>query len=349
MVKISLGFLSVIAGFGILGFVIFTIGIGKIAEILSQFSPWGVIPLLGLTLLSHIVSAVRWQYILRALGVRAPFILLIQTWFVGNAVSYITPVAYVGGEFFRAAILRDRHGVAWTRALSSIFIDKVVESVVWISIVLLGGAIFVFQLGLSSVSESLAVGLTAILFFAGFIAVVYVFILKKKSLVQLLFVKFLKRGDSKMGTFLYDIEKDFFQFFSIANKMYVLRTVGFALLKYAILLVRNIFLIYYLTQVLSLSSSIMALGFSYLSYIAPVPAGIGAQEGLLSLVFARIGFVAGIGAAFTLLWRGAEMMIVGLGLYFLVRWGLRKFALRVTECAKGSPSNGNGTKSLTGV
>jgi len=213
MAKISLGFLSFVVGFGILALVISTVGAGEIAEVLLQFSPWGLIPLLVLTIIIHIVSALKWQYLLATSGIRVPLIPLTKIWLVGYAVSYVTPVVYIGGEFFRAYILRERYGVPWARALSSIFIDKVVEAVVWISVIFAGAGVLVFQSGTASLPKVIAMSLASILFFAGFLVVVYIFSFQKKSLVHFWFGKILKSKNSATGKFLGDIEKDFFCIF----------------------------------------------------------------------------------------------------------------------------------------
>jgi len=341
MAKISLGFLSFIAGFGILGFVIFTIGAGKIAEVFLQFSPWGFIPLIVLTVIIHIVSALKWQYLLRAMDIRISLLPLTKMWLVGYAVSYVTPVVYIGGEIFRAYLLRERYGVPWARALSSIFIDKVIEAAVWITVIFAGAAVLIFQSGTTSLSRYIAISLASILFFAGFLVVVYIFSFRKKSLVHFWFAKILKSQNSTTGKFLRDIEKDFFSFFSSENRTHILGVTRLALIKYFLLLVRNIFLFYYLVGALSISASIIALGFSYLSFTVPTPAAIGVQEGLLSLVLQRVGFEAGIGTVFTLLLRGAEIIMVGFGLYFLMRWGLGKFAFRITKWARGGLGSEN--------
>ena len=343
MVKISLGLLSFAAGFVILGLVISAIGAGEIAGVFLQFSPWGFIPLFVLTVIIHIVSALKWQYLLRTMGIRVPLIPLTKIWLAGYAVSYITPVVYIGGEFFRAYALRERYGVPWARALSSIFIDKSVEAAVWITVILAGAAVLISQSGTASLSKAIAVSLVSILVFGGFLAVIYIFSFRKKSLVHFWFTKVLKSKNSTTGKFLGDIEKDFFVFFSAGNKAHILGVTRLALLKYGLLLVRNILLLYYLVGALTISGSIVGLGFSYLSFIAPIPGAIGAQEGLLSLVFARIGFEAGTGTVFTLLLRAAEVVMVGFGLYFLARWGMGKIAFRVTQWAKNGLGNGKET------
>lgn len=231
-------------------------------------------------------------------------------------------------------MLRDRYGVSWSRALSSVFIDKFLEAAIWISVIFMGAAVFVYQSGISSVSEYMGVALGAVIIFAALLAVIYIFVFQRKSLVRFLFVKPFKFENSSVDKFLSDIEKDFFDFFSFANRKHILGAAKIAILKYIILWVRNVFLIFYLIKVFSLSASLMALGFSYLSYLVPIPAAIGAQEGILSLVFSQVGFGTSMGAVFSLLFRGAESIMVALGIFFFFRWGLRRFMLRITKWSR---------------
>lgn len=78
----------------------------------------------------------------------------------------------------------------------------------------------------------------------------------------------------------------------------------------------------------------MSVGFLQLSYIFPVPAALGAQEGLLAAVFSGTGYEAGFGAAFSLLLRVADILVVAAGIYFGAKWGMGKFVLGVLRLFK---------------
>lgn len=350
MVKVSFGFVTFLIGFAILGFVVSTIGVREIGRAFLQFPLWGIIPLLALTVLVHLISAIKWQYILRSMNIRVPLAMVFKIGLIGYATSYLTPIVYIGGEFFRGYILRDRYGISWQKALSSIFIDKAVEAAVWISMILTGVIFFLYQSGFSF-SKIVGASLVAAILITGFLVVVGISSFKKKSIIHLILLRPFKLEGSSVGKFVSSTEGDFFAFFSSGNKKNILLTTKLAILKYIVLWVRNIFLIYYLADVFSLQDSIIALGFTYISYMAPIPAAIGAQEGLLSLVFAGIGYDTGTGAVFTFLLRGVEIIMVGAGLFYLARWGLGKFMFHIVKWMKNgtngstsSPQAGNGAK-----
>jgi uncharacterized protein (TIRG00374 family) len=330
MGKFYIGLISLVAGAAILGFVISAVGGDEVIRLFMNFSPLGIAPLLGLTFISHLLSAIKWQYVLRSMNIRVPLMLLFKIYLVGYAASYITPVVYVGGEFFLGYMLREKYNVSWRKALASVAIDKMLEAAIWISAIFAGAVLFFLEAGVPLTSKALMAGMGLIALFAAFIVIVFIFLLRKKSLATIL-VKLLHLSHSSFGKLLVGMEKDFFIFFSPKNKKYAVVILKLALLKYALIWLRNVFLIFYLAKTLSLVGGLISFGFLQLAYVLPIPGAVGAQEGILSLVFARIGFDIGTGTVFALLLRGAELTIVATGLFFLFRWGLEKFIFHAAK------------------
>ena len=214
MIKILLGTLSFFIGIAILVAVILTVGVGEIIKVFLQFSPWGMIPLILLTIAFHAISAIKWQYILRAMGINVSLIAILKIWFVGYAVSYITPVAYIGGEIFRSYILHERHNVSWRKALSSVAVDKASEGIMWILVMFIGIVIFITQSGIFASSSMVVSSVVVMIFFASLVALTYFFILKKKSLLRVLILKPFGLEATRGGQFLLEAETLFFNFFS---------------------------------------------------------------------------------------------------------------------------------------
>jgi uncharacterized protein (TIRG00374 family) len=343
MIKFLFGATSFFIGIAILVAVILTVGIGEIVRVFLQFSPWGMVPLVLLTIAFHLISAIKWQYILRVMGVQTSLISVLKIWLVGYAVSYITPVVYIGGEIFRSHILHEKYNVSWRKSLSSVAVDKASESIVWILTMFIGIIAFIMQSGIFAASSMVVSSVAIMAFFTFLVALVYFFIFKKKSLLSVLILKPLGLEATKGGRFLLEAELLLFNFFSLENKKCISWTFVLTIFKFILLWIRNIFLIYYLVRVISLSGGVIALGFSSVSYSLPIPAALGAQEALLSLAFAGIDFDSSTGTVFSFLMRGAEFMAVGAGLFFLMRWGLGKFAFHIVQWIKTKALNGNGS------
>lgn len=327
MIKFFGGAISVFLGVALLVIVISVIGVHDILKRFFEFSPWGIIPLIFFTVVSNILDTARWQYILRVMGVRIRFFPLFMADLAGYAASYVTPVVYLGGEIIRGHILADRHKIPWRKGMASIAIDKTVESSVWLLAVFVGVNIFLVRAGASSFSKSISLSIAFLVFLGILTVAVYIFSFSKKSLVRLV-LKPLGLLESRGGRFLGEIEDEFFKFFSFRNKKCLLAAFALAVLKYMFLWLRNVFLIYFLIRVFAFSDGIVALAFTYVAYSLPIPAALGAHEAILSLIFAGMGAGADTGAVFTLLLRGADMLLVGTGLFFLARWGFSKFAFR---------------------
>lgn len=333
MLKFLLTVSLFVIGLGIFWSVISVVGTDQIAKLLLNFSPWGVMLLIVLTLTSQFIGFLKWAYILRAIGARVALWPLSKIGLVGFGVSYFTPIAYFGGEYFEGCMLKERHKVSWRKGISSIVIDKLSDAAVWASTIFAGIIIFVVKSNFTFKSEIIKTSLVAALSLGFVITLVYIFGFKRKSLIHLI-LKPLRLEASKAGQFLSQVEEEVFRFLSVKNKQNNVKILEFALCRYLILLVRNMIVLYYLTGVFSPAASTIALGFSQFSYTSPTPAAFGVQEGLLSLVFGGIGWGAGTGMALGLLVRGADMLVAGLGLFFFARWGLGRFLFKVSEWIK---------------
>ena len=331
MIKALVFIALLLIGITIFGAVIDIVGLDEIVVAFSQFSLWGIIPLLVFTVLHHVMTAVKWQYILRTMNIHIGVISLLKIGIAGYALGYITPVVYLGGEVFRGHALKERYNIPWQKSLSSIAIDKILESSVWIMVILAGVILYVFQVGISSFSRTIIVSGVLALFFIVWVIIIYVFSFKKKSLLYPLVIKPLRLEKSKGGKFLSELENDFFTFFSFRNKKNILGALRLAIIKNLFVWLRNLFLIYYLVQIFSYSWSIIAMTSSYLAYSLPIPGALGAHEAAVSFIFSSIGLSAGTGAAFTLLIRGADALMVIIGLVYLFKWGIGFFALKAVR------------------
>lgn len=218
--------------------------------------------------------------------------------------------------------------------MAAIIIEKITESVVWISVIFIGALTFLSSPHPPTLSRFLSASLLGTLFFGVALVFVFIFVFRKKSILYGLILKPLRLEKSESGKFLTSIEKEFMDFFAARNRKHLFWVMRASLVKYFFFWLRNVLLIYYLSGIISVSGGIMSLGFLQLSYIFPVPAALGAQEGLLSAVFSGVGFEAGFGAALSLLMRIADMLMVIIGIYFAVKWGLGKFVFGILKLFK---------------
>jgi uncharacterized protein (TIRG00374 family) len=218
MLKIFLGVVSFFIGAATFWFVISQVGIGEVIKRLFEFSPWGLIPLIVLTGIVQIIGAYKWQYVLRGLGVSIPLGALTKAFLAGNALSYITPVIYIGGDAARAYILRERYGVTWEKGIASITIDKISEAAVWVLVICAGVVAFLWQSQTPWASNLALILLAIMAFMAAGIALLYFLSFRKKSIVRPLLLRPFHFEGSRAGHLLCDIENELFRFFSFKNR-----------------------------------------------------------------------------------------------------------------------------------
>ena len=78
----------------------------------------------GITLMTYVFRALRWQYLLRPLG-RPPFSAVFRTTVIGFAVSTLLPAR--AGEVVRPYLLARRAGFSATSAFATIIVERVLD------------------------------------------------------------------------------------------------------------------------------------------------------------------------------------------------------------------------------
>ncbi len=100
--------------------------------------PWLLLLAVGVTCLTYLLRAVRWEYLLRPLG-RAPFFEVFKTTVIGFAVSTLLPAR--AGEVVRPYLLAKRAGFSATSAFATIVLERLLDL---ITVLLLFGFYLVF-------------------------------------------------------------------------------------------------------------------------------------------------------------------------------------------------------------
>jgi len=104
-----------------------------------------ILCVVGLYLLNGVVKAARWQVLLRSFGSEVPFKRLYMFLLIGLMVNNTTP-GRVGGEPVRAYLLRLEDETPMGQGLSTIFVERIMDLVVLLSMALTGIIIVLPQL-----------------------------------------------------------------------------------------------------------------------------------------------------------------------------------------------------------
>lgn len=266
--------------------------------------------ILALSILTIITGAWRWKEVLKGMGTNIPLKKMIAPFLAGFSVMFLAPVLIWGGEALRAYILKTRDDVPWSKGMSSVIIDRILEWTANLAIIFLGGAIFVIRNGIPS-DKMTWLFLALIVLLAVFLIYFFVKCYKKESIVSTIFRK----------KNLFDVEKEIFKFFK-KSKTAVWKAIFLSFLRALIMYVRVWFLVAFLGKTISAAFALAVLGFSYLAVMIPIPTALGTHEAIQSFAFNSIGLGFSAATAFTMIIRAADLIISLAGIIFLFKFGI---------------------------
>jgi uncharacterized protein (TIRG00374 family) len=319
MKKILLFLFSLFIGIGLLIWIVETLGLAEIKRAFLVFTGWHGIIILFLTFLMALVGTWRWKEILKSSGARLSFKELFKPYLAGFALMYFFPIILYAGEVFRGYVLREKHALSWPRGMASVIIDRILEWTIDLVIIFFGILFFLFTIGFPPLKLGIILG-TTFLFFAVLIAFFYFKSFKKESIIKI-FVRTVNHRHKENNTAL-AAEKEIFSFFKFKNK-YLWRAFWLSFFRAAIMFFRAWLLILFLGKNIGFFPALSALGFFYLGAMIPIPAAIGSNEIVQSFVFNGLGLGASVGLAFTMIVRGADVILALVGILFLLGLGFK--------------------------
>jgi len=322
MRKVLIFFLTFILG--VAGFVIAMKSVGwqTIPEAFKLFlSPTGLV-LLFLTFLINYLGFLKWRFVLKKLSGQPDFRGLSEAWLGGFTISYLlTPIAFLGGEPFRAYFVKEKYHLDWGKSAASVIIERLLE---W-TVLFLGSvpALLVFLMHSRVIPGKIfpfagagIIGLFILLF------IFYFKSLKKESMVEW-FLNFLglerkEIENSHRGKLIFGVEKEIINFFSPKGKIFW-QGISLTVLRYLFYFLRVWFLIFSLHCGTSLSRAFAVYGVTNLAVFFPTPAALGSLEATGILSFGALDFKISQGTILALLLRNADILLSLVGLFFLVK------------------------------
>src|SRR3989338_6533922 len=294
-----------------------------------MFPWWGIFIVLVLTIINFWIGVVRWQKILAHQKANISAKDLWGAWLAGFTFSYITPIAYIGGEAVRAGFLKNKFNVSLAQGFSSIAIDKILEGTIWLIVITLGVLIFILNLGTPSFSRAFLAGGIVVLMGGGAIVVIYALGFGRARIMHKLLL-LLGLEKSSGGLFLKDVERDVLNFFHFKNSA-LWQGLFLSLLKNVLLWVRIVFIIILLGNGTHLLAALVVLAFSFIGYSAPVPGGLGTHEAAVGFVFSGLSLGAESGVALSLLVRAVDVVFVLIGAFFLIGVSIEIFSGKIAR------------------
>ena len=338
MGKFTIGTILFITGAVFTVVLAIKIDFDQVLSAVFGINPFGFLALLLLTFAGVLATNLRGQVILRSQGVELPFWRLLGVWLAGNVLSYMTPLVYLGGEGIKGYLLNKKFGVPINKTASFILIDKIVDLTSFLFMIIMGAAVFVYYIGPSHLTRSVAWSVSVMgvvfLIFASFYVLVFQ---NKKFMSRILEILFLDK--TRLGYFIQKTEDDVIDFFNMRSK-FMWQSFASSMLTQVLFLSRHILLIYLLGRGIQVSASLMSLGALYMGFITPIPGAIGVQEGIQSIIFSSLGWGGQQGLALSLVIRTFDIIVVSLGALILLRQGISLMASGALYMINTSQNNG---------
>jgi len=295
-------------------FVIEFIGWDDVILALQSFTKINGLVVIGLTFLIMLTAILRWQHVIKSQGCQTSIASLIKPFLVAHSVNYLMPTVPFGSEIVRGYILKRKTDFPGNIAISSAFIDRILEITAHLIMVVFGVIYFLLKIGMPPHSLAIVLG-------GGFLlASIPVSFFYFKSLKKESLVKFFIRKSKK--NIILSVEEEIFNFFNL-KKMFFWKGLIMALLRDVVSLFRTFFIVIFLGKSLNFFSAFSVFSFSTLAQFFPIPATLGIHEIVQVFVFGKLGLGSGTATAFTMIVRGAELFFSFLGLFILFSFGVK--------------------------
>lgn len=321
-----MGILAV-GGVALFGALLYLSGPARVLTYLSAVGLEGFLAVVGSLLLSLITWSLSWYTLLRGARILLPWHRLVSPILAGFTVTYLTPSMYLGGEPVRAYWVARDCGVSMARVMATAIVERILAGIALLCFASIGGVFALTLPGISLADKyALALGLggMAVLLFLGMIGLAW----KAHWLSGLL--RWLARAFPKGGWFaraaakVAEAEREIQRAFTVHLGHTALAFL-FQLLTVFINYMRPQ-LFFYFTERALFTFPQLSLYFTLSAFVNAflwiTPGGFGLTDGGRVGVFTLLGISPSGGVAFNVVYRFAELLVLGVGLLVMLRRGL---------------------------
>jgi glycosyltransferase 2 family protein len=284
--------------------------LAEIWSAVSHLQAWQIGLLLLLNALIYVLITLRWWIIVQAEARRVAFFPLLAVRLAVFGVSYFTLGPQVGGEPLQVLSLQRKYGLTYTRATASVLMDKLLEFLVNF-LLLAVGLTAVLQAGFLPENGGQLTGLVALIAWPpAHILLMYNRIYPLTRLLRAIpFIpqnaspmRFLRASEWLAGTFCQ------------RHPRALLGSLAVSLLAGLGMLLDYTLMTSFLGIQLPLWEIIAGWTAGWLSFLVPLPGGLGALEASQVFALGAFGVSAATAISVTLLMRARDLLIGGLGL-----------------------------------
>ncbi|HEY5669048.1 MAG TPA: lysylphosphatidylglycerol synthase transmembrane domain-containing protein [Anaerolineales bacterium] len=296
--------------------VIWSVRDAPLADILRALSSLSVAKILLLAALNTIILLLvsgRWWLILRAQGYTIRYLSVAAYRLVAFGISYFTPGPQFGGEPAQVYYMRNRHGISTSSALASVSLDKILELLANFGFLLVG----IFAALGSGLLVELA-PIQAVAWMAGPFILLLTYTLAiwkgKSPLASLLTRLPQRRGAILRLTRATALAEEQISQFCQRKPLVVLGASVLSILIWGVMTLEYWLALRFLGIQVDLLQAVAALTAARIAFLFPLPGGLGALEASQILAMEALGLNPALGLSISLLIRGRDITLGGLGI-----------------------------------
>ena len=307
-------FLIYFALIALLYFALRNAPLNEIWNTLGQLQFWQIAVLFGLNIFIYALITLRWWIIVRAENKFVTYIPLLFVRIAVFGVSYFTLGPHVGGEPLQVFYLQRKYKFTYMHATASVILDKLLELLANFFLLALGLTAIV-QAGILSTNGS-----SSWLSLSGLVLLclwppIHIILLYKQIYplsTALRSLSFIKK-DSKAVRFVAASER-LAGTFCRRHPLSLLSAIVISLCAGMGMVSEFALITYFLNIQLPFWQTVSAWTAGWLSLLTPLPGGLGALEASQVFALGLFGISATSAISVTLLMRGRDILIGGIGL-----------------------------------
>ncbi len=315
---------SLLIGLFIFWLIMEIVGWNRVTDSFKLFFGFKGLIIFLLSILTVFISSLKLKLILQDQGHTLTVLDSLKMWLSGFAISYLTPCALLGGEFFMVYFLRNSFNIPLDKSVSSVLADKILNGTLFFLFIIIGVSLF-FLYG-NFPSQLINYWVALIILFLFFVLSIFYFkILRKESFLKWM-LHFFGISETKIrhnhnGQMLLKAEKEIIRIFSLRRRIFW-KALGLSFLRYFLLFFRAALIVFFLGEGIGVVKNLVVYGVTSLGLVVPLPAALGSLEAAGFFVFKNLSLDAAKGTIFAMTWRAADVILCILGLFFALRFGL---------------------------
>ena len=316
----ALRFFAVYAALAVLlYFALRNVPLAEIWTTIRGLELWQITVLFGLNLFIYGLITLRWWIIVRAENRRIPYFPLLLVRIAVFGVSYFTLGPHVGGEPLQVFYLQRKYKLTFTHATASVVMDKLLEMLANFFLLAMG-LTAIFQAGILSTNGSrswLSLSGLVVLCLWPPIHIICLYQRKYPLSAILRRMPYIKK-DSKPVRFIAASER-LAGTFCRRHLSALLTAIAVSVCAAAGMVIEFALIANFLGIQLPFWQTVSAWTAGWLALLVPLPGGLGALEASEVFALGAFGVSATLAIGVTLVMRGRDVLIGGLGLLFASR------------------------------